>query len=118
MPNQLLRIDGLNEAISFLSTFPSSLNSKVDTEMAAIADKGSKQMKNDAHRQTGRMANSISVKKGKGKVDINVAARYAGYENNRGNPHNFFSKNITVIDKDAKVRIPRLIDTLLASRGR
>ena len=114
MPNKIVRIEGLPEALSFLGSFPNTLTSKLDTEIGSIGDKGAKNIKNKAHRQTGRMAGSVNSNKGgKMKVSVNVSVGYAGYENKRGNPHNFFDQGVNEITSEAKTRIPSVINGLI-----
>jgi hypothetical protein len=116
---KILRIDGLPEAVSFLTSFPNSLSTKLDTELNSIGDRGASTIKNNAHRLTGKMANSVAKKKsGKLKVSIDVPVGYAGHENKRGNPHNFFDKGVAEITKDAQNRIPAVIDGLIGSKGK
>jgi hypothetical protein len=114
MSPEILRIEGLPQALSFLGTFPNTLTTKIDTEVNTIGDNGAKNIKGKAHRQTGRMANSVSKsKKGKMSVSIDVKVGYAGYENRKGNPHNFFDQGVNEITKDAQSRIPTVINGLI-----
>lgn len=116
---KLLRIDGLPEAISFLTSFPNSLSTKLDTELNTIGDKGASSVKNKAHRLTGKMANSVAKKKdGKLKVSVVASIGYSGYENRRGNPHNFFDTGTAEVTKDAQTRIPTVINSLIGSKGK
>lgn len=119
MSAKIIRIDGLPEAISFLTSFPNSLSTKLDAELNSIGDKGASSIKNNAHRLTGKMANSVTKKKdGKLKVSVSVPVGYAGHENKRGNPHNFFDKGVAEITKDAQTRIPNVINSLIGSKGK
>lgn len=115
--NKIIRIDGLPEAVSFLQNHPNSLKSTLKTELNTIGDAGAKNMKGIAHRITGRMANSINKKsEGELKISINVPVGYAGYENRRGNPHNFFDQSVAQIEKDASTRIVNAISRLVSSK--
>jgi|SRR6187551_1923826 len=119
MPPSIIRIDGLPEAVSFLTTFPNSLSTKLDAELNTIGDKGSSSVKSNAHVLSGKMANSVAKKKdGKLKVSVNVPVGYAGHENRRGNPHNFFDKGTAEMTKDAQTRIPTVINGLISSKGK
>ena len=119
MPTSIVRIDGLPEAVSFLTSFPNSMTNKVDAELNLIGDRGAKNVKGKAHRITGRMANSVAKKKeGKLKVSVNASIGYSGYENRRGNPHNFFDIGTAEITKDAQTAIPKIIDSLITSKGK
>jgi len=116
---EILRIDGLQEALMFLGTFPNSLTTKVDSELSLVGDRGAKALKGKAHKLTGKMSNSINKKKdGKLKVSVNVPVGYAGYENNRGNPHNFWTIGTQDMTKDAQTKIPTIINNLIASKGK
>src|SRR5687768_13557792 len=111
---EILRIEGLQQAVTFLGTFPNSAITKIDTEVNAIGDNGAKNIKGKAHRQTGKMANSVSKsKKGKMSVSVDVKVGYAGYENRKGNPHNFFDQGVQEITKDAQTRLPTIISGLI-----
>jgi hypothetical protein len=119
MPNKIIRIDGLPEAVAFLNNHPNQLKSTMKKELSAIGDAGVNTMKGNAHRVTGRMVNSISKKaEGDMKVSINVSVGYAGYENRRGNPHDFFDRSIQGIEKNATSRITSAITKLVSSGGR
>ena len=119
MPSKILRIDGLPEASAFLSNFPTSLKSGFKTEFNTIADTGVKTMQGSAHVRTGKMKSGI--KKGTvsdTKAEIVASVGYSGYENKRGNPHNFFDTSIPKIEQDAKTKITNMINSKITSRGK
>lgn len=117
--NKILRIDGLPQAISFLTTFPSTLNSGLNSELESIGSEGAKTMKGKAHKRTQKMANNINSKKTKDlEVTIASPVGYSGYENRRGNPHNFFDQSVDEISNKAKTRVVKKIDSLLGSKGK
>ena len=119
MPNKILRIDGLPEATSFLTSFPTSLKTGFKTELGTIADSGVKTMQSNAHVKTGKMKSGI--KKGSvtdTKAEIVASVGYSGYENKRGNPHNFFDSAIPKIEQDAKTKLVNMINSKISSRGK
>lgn len=116
---KIIRIDGLIEATSFLSSFPTSLKSRMKNELNTIGEQGVNTMQSNAHVITGRMRGGI--KKGpvtEDKLTIQSPVRYSGYENKRGNPHDFFDRSVQTIEQNAKTRIPKLVDSLISSKGK
>lgn len=117
MPSKIIRIDGLPEAVSFLQNHPNSLKSTLKTELNTIGSSGAKTMQSKAHVITGRMKNGItSTSSGDLKVTISSPVGYSGYENRRGNPHNFFDQSVTQIEKDATTRIINAVSRLITSK--
>lgn len=116
---KVLRIEGLDEAMAFFGLAGSSINNKIRATNSQLGEKGESILQNHAHVITGFMRNNIeTTEASESRLTIMARAGYSGYENNRGNPHDFFDRGINELIPQIENAYVQMINDVISSRGR
>lgn len=113
-----INIQGINEAMNFLSKFPGQLRTETRNQLNQTGDKGVKIYQKYAHVQTGRMKKSIrKTKVNDRELEITSEAPYSGHENRKGGDHAFFTKGTEEFKKTIQQDMTAMAKRVVGKRG-